>query len=496
MKPLFRIFAVLLGLFILMGATFEDVPESQDYSQAIEYLADLELLEGYPGGMFAPEQSVNRAEMVKVLVRSQGLEPHEDLYRYCFTDVGVEWFANEVCYAKEQGWVEGYLGRFFLPANTVNQAEAVKITIHAFGFHEELSELEEGEWYLPYLLFAEENELLDELDASADLSRGEMAELVYRFLKLKDEESKENEKDQSDESEETSEGGPDNSPDNSSQVTFGDMVFPSSGDEGQETLLYSQTFDHLSDGVYSEDDLDADWNHLGWSDGLEEQRASIVSGEMQIELPQGGVGTSESGVQWQLDLDHSYGEEWVCISYDLRLSENFNGEGGKFPGLAGGESNTGARPPSEADYGFSVRGMWREEEEGFEMNSYAYYWNQPDTYGTYFPWGRYLLPGQTHRLKTCVKMNDPEEINGQILGTFDGELVLEVNNIQFRVDEGLGIDNAYVSFFAGGSDDSWAPTETVYLYWDNIKITVLAPYSAGQTPAPIIARGYCFSALP
>lgn len=87
---------------------FFDVSTTHDNYRAIQYLKENNVVDGYPDGTFQPERVLNRAELMKLLVTSQGFSPDPNTYKNCFPDVGEEWFAVYVCYAKEQGWVQGY----------------------------------------------------------------------------------------------------------------------------------------------------------------------------------------------------------------------------------------------------------------------------------------------------------------------------------------------------------------------------------------------------
>ena len=58
--------------------------------------------------------------------------PDPNVYNNCFEDVTTEWYAKYVCYAKEEGLVEGYSGNYFKPGDNIMRAEAVKIVSEAY----------------------------------------------------------------------------------------------------------------------------------------------------------------------------------------------------------------------------------------------------------------------------------------------------------------------------------------------------------------------------
>src|SRR3989338_5338729 len=86
----------------VFAKTFDDVEYDDDNYVAVEYLVSIGTLEGYPDGSFQPNTTVNRAEIMKILVAGQGISPDENVYKDCYPDVTDDWYAKYVCYATEQ----------------------------------------------------------------------------------------------------------------------------------------------------------------------------------------------------------------------------------------------------------------------------------------------------------------------------------------------------------------------------------------------------------
>ncbi len=153
-----------------VGANFSDLNIEIPDNAAVGYLVNEKVIEGYPNGTFQGDEGMNRAELTKVLVVGQGIDPDSEAYRDCFDDVQAQWFAPYVCYAKEQNWVEGYPDGKFLPGDPVNQAEAYKIILEPiFGDAAEgdfdvskLSDVDSEDWFANYVGFAYEKNLLSE----------------------------------------------------------------------------------------------------------------------------------------------------------------------------------------------------------------------------------------------------------------------------------------------------------------------------------------------
>lgn len=177
---------------------FLDVSASHQNIRAIEYLYNEETIIGYTDGTFKPENPVNRAELLKILVEGQGITPTTDEYSNCFPDVADDWYAPYVCYAKEEGWVSGYPDGTFKPANTVNKVEALKMLINSQALDGQLvvsvteqlfGDTDNSAWYAPYVKLAKDLGILEETDdifePDGDMDRGSICENLYRLLMVK-----------------------------------------------------------------------------------------------------------------------------------------------------------------------------------------------------------------------------------------------------------------------------------------------------------------------
>ncbi len=170
---------------------FSDVDSDNKNVTAIEYLKNNGVISGYSDGTFKPENALNRAELLKILVEGLGVTPDATQYANCFPDVTTEWYAKYVCYAKEQGWVEGYPDQSFKPANEVNKVEALKMLLEVFDVDLEepssspYSDVSMGEWYAKYVVNAYALDLLEEsgnYEPGESITRGGVSENIYRLL--------------------------------------------------------------------------------------------------------------------------------------------------------------------------------------------------------------------------------------------------------------------------------------------------------------------------
>ncbi len=174
------------------GTSFYDVSNSNPNADAIAYLEENGIVDGYPDGSFKPNNSLNRAELLKILVEGMGYSPDADAYKNCFPDVTTDWYAKYTCFAKEQGWVEGYPDGYFKPANEVNKVEAVKMLLEVFDVDmltagtAPYSDVELGQWFTNYIYTADELGLLEEngslYEPADSITRGGVSENIYRLL--------------------------------------------------------------------------------------------------------------------------------------------------------------------------------------------------------------------------------------------------------------------------------------------------------------------------
>jgi len=174
-------FAIILIIQIYVApltyAAFPDVSSSHANADAIEYVQAQGIVSGYPDGTYKPAELVNRAEFMKIVIGAM----REDTVvgSNCFPDVQNEWFAKYVCYGKAKGIVSGYPDGTFKPAQTVSFVEAAKMIANAL----ELQMTEDTPWYKPYVVALESDQAIPLSITRFDqqLSRGEMAEIIYRL---------------------------------------------------------------------------------------------------------------------------------------------------------------------------------------------------------------------------------------------------------------------------------------------------------------------------
>ncbi len=154
------------------------------YETAITYLFENKIISGYPDGTFKPDNTINRAEFLKMILNSAYSEKEIGSFNYCFTDVKNEWFSPFVCFAFRQKIVEGYSDGNFKPGNEISFVEAAKILVNTQKIPQEP---DPEIWYYGYVKALEENNYIPKSIISLDkkITRGEMSEMLYRILEEK-----------------------------------------------------------------------------------------------------------------------------------------------------------------------------------------------------------------------------------------------------------------------------------------------------------------------
>jgi len=185
---MFVSFIMFNSLTSFAAAVFPPDIEGNTYESAVKFVYNRGIVEGYPDGTYKSDQTLNRAELLKVIITSKFSASEYNPYEgdSCFTDVdGTQWYTKFVCFAKSRGIVEGYPDGSFKPSNNVNFVEALKIMMEGMGV--DPSSSSGGEWYMAYYDSATAHYLVpDELknQYSHNFSRGQAAEVIMRILSL------------------------------------------------------------------------------------------------------------------------------------------------------------------------------------------------------------------------------------------------------------------------------------------------------------------------
>jgi nitrous oxidase accessory protein NosD len=267
-----------------------------------------------------------------------------------------------------------------------------------------------------------------------------------------------------------------------------------------QTLL-DVNFDDVGFGsqlsTYSEIDIERDFGELRFTNGVDEGRVKLVTGDqafggtgasLRVEYPANGTGPREGGAQWLVEFDTDVEEAF--LTYRVKFGAGFDFvRGGKLPGLAGGSAPSGSAP-ADGVRGWSGRMMWRTnftgvsgepEQSTTQAISYAKHVNsgfdrdgrQEDTEFWFNRDGSdtTLQADVWYTIQQRIKLNTPGVRDGILQIWLDGRLVLAQNDIQFRNIPDLKVDRFFFSTFFGGGDE-WRSSKDEVVFFDDFKITV------------------------
>jgi len=180
---------------VLQIIPFKDTPMDLWAIEPISLNVTLGLVNGYPDNTFKPEKGITRAELVTLLVRSQGV-PQEVVDQYgteeIFSDVNPKhWAAKYIGYGSSIKLVTGYVDGTFKPNKVLNRAEGVTILARYAGLIEELitespfPDVKVDFWANKYISSAKKAGMLKYLagkdfNPSAEFTRAEACEVLYQ----------------------------------------------------------------------------------------------------------------------------------------------------------------------------------------------------------------------------------------------------------------------------------------------------------------------------
>jgi len=199
----YKQFTLLIALFAPATtlASFPDVLSSHPNHDAIVYVQSQNIVSGYPDGTFRPDNTINRAELTKIIILnkdSQGIIDFCGNGTYIgspdrsnlFSDVqDITWYTSYVCRAKETRVIKGYPDGTFRPGQNINFVETAKIIVNATTSIYPSDDSEP--WYQVYVSYLSDRDAVPSSISSYDksITRGEVAEILYRLYVNKIEET-------------------------------------------------------------------------------------------------------------------------------------------------------------------------------------------------------------------------------------------------------------------------------------------------------------------
>ena len=206
--------------------------------------------------------------------------------------------------------------------------------------------------------------------------------------------------------------------------------------------------------------------------GIIHNRAAVAENKafnsgkaLKVFLPKWKFSPAETGAQI---FGYIGGQEAVYFRTSIYLPPSFEcGREIKIPpGIYGGwKFGTGGVTPDGVKIGPSIRA----DLQKCQAKSYIYHLNQSGDngdgtsshnplYGDKFAWKHHdgkpvvMTKGVRHDIMFFAAMNTPGKKDGIHQVWYDGELVLSLNNLEFRKDISLKFDTVGMEIFRGGND--------------------------------------------
>lgn len=188
-------FGILFSMALPAFAGFSDIDQATSkydlhgYKEAIDYVENQGIVNGYPDGTYRPQSPINRAEFTKIIINSYFSTDdiiNCDRTQLNFPDVPQEaWFTPYVCVAFAEGIIQGFPDGSFKPEQEINFVEGAKIIAEADSANGQFLKTIDPQdptdpWYKRYVDYLSFQIPLDIISFNHKLTRGEMAEIIHR----------------------------------------------------------------------------------------------------------------------------------------------------------------------------------------------------------------------------------------------------------------------------------------------------------------------------
>lgn len=183
-------------LFSENGNLFVDISATNPYFKSIKFLKENGIVGGYADGSFRPNQTVNRAEALKMLMLAFNIEAQKGASLNFKDTNNNDWYASFLATALQKNIVGGYADGTFRPSQIVTRAEYLKILFKTNNMDSAPPEVKPYEdvptdsWFASYAFLANKKNVMPltegedhnpRLEPAKGMTRAEVAETIYRM---------------------------------------------------------------------------------------------------------------------------------------------------------------------------------------------------------------------------------------------------------------------------------------------------------------------------
>lgn len=172
---------IILALLTVLSINTAFAGNAGD-QDAISYLKEKKFMQTYNDGSFHEDALIRRADLLEIVENMLKINPDPENYKNCYNDVLSDWYAPYVCYAKQNEWLNTFENDYFHPLRVISKEEALKVLLPAF----EITVIENNNDLDNYIYTAQYMNILEKFEKNEVLSRGELANFLFRILVLKD----------------------------------------------------------------------------------------------------------------------------------------------------------------------------------------------------------------------------------------------------------------------------------------------------------------------
>ncbi|QQS58882.1 S-layer homology domain-containing protein [Candidatus Peregrinibacteria bacterium] len=173
---------------------FIDVPQDHPFWSCIEELRKKDLVHGYAGNLFRPDQEVMRSEALKILLLAFDIPISPELSSSPFSDVfPQDWHFSIVNTAYKRGIIQGNPDGIFCPNRSVNRAEMCKMIFLSANISppsissSAFSDVPKNAWFAPFVAEAGKRNLFlisgGKFFPEKPVTRAEMCRCISFFWK-------------------------------------------------------------------------------------------------------------------------------------------------------------------------------------------------------------------------------------------------------------------------------------------------------------------------
>ena len=193
-------FKKILSIFVLIcmsvslaanAKSFTDVQSGSNIYEAVTYLSENGIINGYEDGSFKPDDLITRAEAAAIIVRAANLS--ETSAKTVYSDVPENhWAKPYIMTATENGIINGMGNGMFSPDDNVTYYQIIKMIVCMLGMEEEA--IQKGGWPKGYAEVAQTVGFIDltayygitNRNGSKAAGRGDVAKYIYNAVSYRE----------------------------------------------------------------------------------------------------------------------------------------------------------------------------------------------------------------------------------------------------------------------------------------------------------------------